>query len=92
MATIVVLDKGIDLFNQLIHAAKGTTADGTLSDEGKPAFHLIQPGRVGRGVVDVEAGPPRKPDSHLRVLVSGVVVHDEVHVVIGTLKIPRIGV
>jgi hypothetical protein len=30
--------------------------------------------------MDVEAGPLRKPDPHLRVLVSGVVVHDEVHV------------
>jgi hypothetical protein len=46
----------------------------------KPAFHLVQPGRVGRGVMDAEARPLRKPDSDLWMLVSSVVVNDEMHV------------
>ena len=51
-----------------------------LGEEGKPAFHLIKPGGIGRREVDVEARPCRQPGPHLGVFVCGVVVHDDVDV------------
>ena len=43
MRAIVVLDKGVDLFDQILDAAEGAAANGPLSDQAEPALHLIQP-------------------------------------------------
>jgi len=43
----------------------------------------LQPGGVGRRVVDMEPWPLRQPGADFGVLVSAVVVDDQVHVEIG---------
>src|SRR5713101_1081356 len=55
--TIVVLDEGVDFPHQVLDAGERTTANGALSDETEPAFHLVEPRRIGRCVVHVIAGP-----------------------------------
>jgi len=80
MRAIVVLDKGVDLFDQILDAAEGAAANGPLSDQAEPALHLIQPRRVCRGVVNVIEGSLGQPGAHLTMFVRGVVVHHQVHV------------
>ena len=54
-------------------------------DEGEEAFHLVDPGGVGRGEVQVEPGMRGEPLVHRRVLVGAVVVADQVPVkLVGT--------
>jgi len=43
MGPIVVLDKGVDLFDQILDAAERAAANDPLGDQAKPALHLIQP-------------------------------------------------
>ena len=57
-------------------AGEGTTANGALGDETEPAFHLVKPRGIGRGVVHVITGPLRQPSAHLGVFVGGVVIDD----------------
>ena len=45
----------------------------------EPVLDRVQPGRVGRGEVEVEAGGGLAPGFHLAVPVGGVVVQDQVH-------------
>ena len=50
-----------------------------LGDESEPSFDLIEPGRIGGGVMDMEAGPDHQRESHLGALVGRVVVDDHTH-------------
>ena len=77
---VVVFDVGVDALDELLDAAKGAAADGALGDETEPEFDLIEPRRVGRGVVDVVTRPGGEPGANLGVLVGGVVVDDQVQV------------
>jgi hypothetical protein len=45
-----------------------------LRDQTEPALDLVEPGRVGRRVVQMKARSPREPGSDLGVLVRAVVV------------------
>jgi hypothetical protein len=60
-AGVVVSDILVDLVHQFAHALERTAPDGLLRDQCEPAFDLVEPACVGRGVVDVEAGMPRQP-------------------------------
>ena len=75
-----MLDEGVDLVDQFLDASKRTTADGPLGDQGKPAFHLIQPRRVGRGVMNLVSRPLRQPGAHFGMFVRCVIVDDQVDV------------
>ena len=46
----------------------------------EPAFHLVEPIGIGRGVVHVIAGPLRQPSAHLGMFVGGVVIDDQMKV------------
>jgi hypothetical protein len=61
-------------------AAEASATDRLLSDQAEPAFDLVQPGRTGGRVVDVEAGPLRQPEAHLGMLVGGIVVDDQMDI------------
>ena len=52
----------------------------TLGDQSKPAFDLIDPGGVGRREVDMEALATGEPGADLGMLVSRVIIDDEVDV------------
>lgn len=75
-----MLDEGVDLVDQFLDASKRTAADGPLGDQGKPAFHLIQPRRVGRGVMNLVSRPLRQPGAHFGMFVRCVIVDDQVDV------------
>ena len=72
-----------------LDAREAATPDRSLGDDAKPALHLVKPGGVGRRVVDMEPWPLRCPGADLSLrgrpavygmLVSAVVVDDQVHV------------
>jgi len=74
-----MLDEVVDSGDQVFDAPETPSADRLLGDEAEPSFHLIEPGRVGGSVVDLEAGPLRQPESYLGMLVGGVVVDDQMN-------------
>ena len=61
-------------------AAVNAASDLPRRQHGEEALDLVQPRRAGRGEVDVPARPSHQPIADQRRLVSGVVVHDEMHV------------
>ncbi len=75
-----MLDEVLDASDEIADAAETATANRLLRDQPKPALHLVQPRGIGRRVVDVKAGPLRQPQTHLGMLVGGVVVDDQMHV------------
>ena len=75
-----MLDEGVDLLDQVFHAAERAPADGALGDQTEPARYLIQPRGIGGRVVEVVARPLCQPSSYSGMLVSGVVVDDEMNV------------
>lgn len=79
-ASVVMLDEFVDAPDQFADAPETATADGLLGNEAEPAFHLVEPGRIGRRVVHVETWPLGQPYTHFGVLVGGVVVDDQMHI------------
>ena len=63
-----MLDEVVDSCDQVFDAPEATSADRLLADESEPTFDLIEPGRVGGSVVDLEAGTFCQPESHLGML------------------------
>lgn len=68
---------------QFVHAAVRPTPDLLAGQLREPAFHQLQPGAVGRGEVQVIAGPlgELRPDE--RRFVDSVIVQDDVDLKIG---------
>ena len=77
---IVVGNEVFDLAPQIGHRVEGAAADGALRDQPEPAFDLVQPGGIGRGVVQVKARMTREPGFDSGMLVRAVVIDDQVHV------------
>jgi hypothetical protein len=50
-AEVVVGDVLVDLVHQFAHALERTAPDGLLRDQCEPALDLVEPARVGRGVM-----------------------------------------
>ena len=74
-----MLDVAIDFRDQFLDAAKGSSANRLLGDAIEPDLHLIEPGGVGWSEVHVKSWPSGEPAFDSCMLVSDVVVHDEVH-------------
>ena len=77
---VPMIDEALDLATQVSHGAEGSTANGFLRDVPEPTFHLIEPGRIGRRVVHVEARTTCEPAPDLGVFVSAVVIDHEVNI------------
>lgn len=77
---VVMLDEGINLLHELLDVGERAAADGFLGNDSKPTLDLIEPRGIGRGVVDMEPGPPGQPGLDLGVFMGGVVVDDQVDV------------
>ena len=75
-----MLDEVVDSGDEVFDAPETAFANRLLGDEAEPTFDLIEPGRVGRSVVDLEAGPLRQPESYLGVFVGGIVVDDQMDI------------
>jgi len=71
---IGVLDKMIDLPDQVFHASECSPADRLLGDDVEPDFDLIEPRGVRRGEVDLIPGAAGQPTFDPRMLMGGVVV------------------
>jgi hypothetical protein len=65
---VVVLNEVVDSGDQVLDASETASANRLLGDEPKPPFDLIEPGRVGWRVVDLEAGPLRNQSRTLACL------------------------
>ena len=75
-----MLDEVVDFGDEVFDASEAASADCLLGNEPEPTLDLVEPGRIGWRVMDVEAGPLCKPESYLGVLVGGVVVDDQMNV------------
>ena len=69
-----------DCCDQVFDTPETTSANGLLGDESKPTFDLIEPGGVGRSVVDFEARSLRQPETYPGMFVGGVVVDNQMNV------------
>lgn len=78
--TVVALDEEADVGDEISNASEGATADCLLRDDVEPDLDLVEPRRVSRREVDVEARSCSEPSSHLVVFVGRVVVDDQMHV------------
>jgi len=77
---IVLSHEVIDLLGQILDAGKGATADRLVGDQCEEPLHLIEPGAVGWNEVDVPTRTPCQPGLYPRMLVSAVVVDDQMHI------------
>jgi len=75
-----VLDEVVYFGDEVFDASKAASADCLLGNKSEPAFDLVEPGRIGWRVMDVEAGPLCEPESYLGMLVGGIVVDDQMNV------------
>src|SRR5690242_13823032 len=64
----------IDFRDQFLHALERPPSDDLLGDAIEPDFHLIQPGGIGRGEMNMKARSRCQPTFHSRMFVRGVVV------------------
>ena len=80
---VVGLDEGGDVRLQCLDAAVNATLDLLVGKQREPAFDLVQPGRAGRGEVQVIARVTGQPSADRRGLVGGIVVEHQVDVEIG---------
>lgn len=69
-----------DFLDEVVDASEGATTGCLLGDETEPALGLVQPRRIGRRVVDVEAGRLCEPESYPGMLVGRVVVDDQMDI------------
>ena len=77
---VVPLRKAFDVRDEVADAAERTPPNGSLGDDVEPDLDLVEPGGVGRGVVDVEARAGGEPAADLGVLVGRIVVDDQMDV------------
>jgi len=77
---IPVGDEVFDLTTQVSDRSKGAAADRALRDEAEPALDLVQPGRIGRRVVQVKTRMTGEPGFDCGVFMRAVVIDDHVHV------------
>ena len=62
-----------------------------VGEQSEPSFDLVEPGRVGRGEVQVESWVAVEPAGDCRRFVGGVVVTDQVHVQVGGDVVVQLG-
>src|SRR2546425_2722834 len=77
---VVELEVAVDLQDQVANASEGPAPDLLLGQGREPAFHLIEPGGTGRGEVQVIAGMLGEPPPYTGMLVSAVVVQDQMDI------------
>lgn len=75
-----MLDEVVDSGDQVFDAPEATSADRLLGYESEPTLHLIEPGRAGGSVVDLEAGPLCQPKPYFCMLAGGVIVDDQMNI------------
>jgi len=74
---VVVVDEVVDFGNKVFDVPEAAATDRLWGDETEPSLNLVEPGRVGGCVVNLEAGPFGEPEAHLGMLMRGIVVDDQ---------------
>ena len=74
----MAVDVSADGHDEFLQVAEDATAEPILSQVAKETFHHVQPGRAGGSEVQMKARVSRQPALDFGVLVSGVVVADQV--------------
>ena len=80
---VPAVDEGPDLDHEVADGGESAAVDGLAFDDAEPDLDQVQPGPRGRGEVHVDLGVVGEPGLHLGVLVRGVVVHDQMQVLVG---------
>ena len=83
---IVCDNMRFDSFNQFIDATKNTppqTVDREIAEE---SFNHVKPGSTGRSEVKVESGITPLPGFDFRMLMSGVIIADDVDLLVGRCR------
>ena len=66
--------------DQFLHFPEGTTSNRLPRDDVEPDLHLVEPARIGRGEMQVEAGVSSQPLLYFGMLVGGVVIDHQMNV------------
>ena len=74
---VVGVEVCLDAGDQVGHAAEDSAAQVLVGQVAKPALDLVEPGRRGRGEVQVKPLVPLQPSIDLGVFVGAVVVQDQ---------------
>src|SRR6478609_2908139 len=77
---IPVLRVALNLGLQISHRVKRATTNRLTGNLTEPDLDLIEPRSVGGRVVNMKASSTRKPSFNFGMLVSSVVVHDQMHI------------
>ncbi len=77
---IPVLRVALDLGLQISHRVKRATTNRLTGNLTEPDLDLIEPRSVGGRVVNMRTSSTRKPSFSFGMLVSFVVVHDQMHI------------
>jgi hypothetical protein len=80
---VAVRDVGEDRGLKRAGAPVGPTFNLFVGEQGEPALDEIEPGRAGRGEMEMEAGVAGEPAVNHRRLVRAVVLQNQVHVQFG---------
>ena len=80
---VPAVDEGPDLDHQLADRGEGAAADGLAFDDAEPDLDKVEPRSRGRREVNVDPGVRCQPGLAFRVLVGGVVVHDQMQLLVG---------
>ena len=74
---IVLTDVAHEFFVQVLDRCEYPPCDDIALDFGKPQFHLIEPGGIGRGEMYMDVGMSCEKLFDLRGFVSGEIVSDD---------------
>jgi len=77
---VVVLNEVIDFCGQVLDAPESSPSNHLLSDQVEPDLHLVKPGGIGRRQMDVKARMQGQPALHPGMLMSGVVVDNQMDI------------
>lgn len=73
----MLIDEAIDFSGQVLDASERAPTNGLLSNDVEPDLHLVEPGGIGRRQMGMEPGVQGQPALHPGMLVSGIVINDQ---------------
>ena len=76
----MIADEAIDFFDEVGGGIERATTDSALSDESEETFDLVEPGGIGGREVNMPTRTTGEPSPDLEMLMSGVVVDDEMDI------------
>ena len=80
---VVMIDIAVDGFDELDDISEHPAPKSVHGEIPKEAFHHIQPRRAGGSEVHMKSGMALQPALHFRVFMRGIVVSDQVQLLVG---------